>query len=215
MAGIEGEYELPEGAEDDVWSLTERERQALGISPLPRNLDEAVRLMEKSDWSRRPSASTCSTSSCATSGPSSGVPPPGHADGTDADVARALSSGQERQRGRQIGAESGGVHRPGRHRLRPALPAGGQAQKGERVGLDHVRWGAAGVGRAGSPIAHCTAAYGRIRTSTDRPGYRAGKIAARSGCSGQAARCNGIGSTSGSERFRSSAYPISSMIWSR
>src|SRR4029434_11188576 len=26
LAGIEGEYELPEGAEDDVWSLTERER---------------------------------------------------------------------------------------------------------------------------------------------------------------------------------------------
>jgi glutamine synthetase len=49
MAGIEGEYDLPEGAEDDVWSLTERERQALGISPLPRNLDEAIRLMEKSD----------------------------------------------------------------------------------------------------------------------------------------------------------------------
>ena len=49
LAGIEGEYELPEGAEDDVWSLTERERQALGISPLPRNLDEAIRTMERSD----------------------------------------------------------------------------------------------------------------------------------------------------------------------
>jgi len=49
LAGIEGEYELPEGAEDDVWSLTERERQALGISPLPRNLDEAVRTMERSE----------------------------------------------------------------------------------------------------------------------------------------------------------------------
>jgi glutamine synthetase len=49
LAGIEGEYELPEGAEDDVWSLTERERQALGISPLPRNLDEAIHTMEQSD----------------------------------------------------------------------------------------------------------------------------------------------------------------------
>src|SRR6476661_3450880 len=49
LAGIEGAYELPEGAEDDVWSLTERERQALGISPLPRNLDEAIRIMERSD----------------------------------------------------------------------------------------------------------------------------------------------------------------------
>ena len=49
LKGIEGEYELPEGAEDDVWSLTERERQALGIEPLPGNLDEAIRRMEKSE----------------------------------------------------------------------------------------------------------------------------------------------------------------------
>ncbi|MGI3779803.1 MAG: glutamine synthetase family protein, partial [Janthinobacterium lividum] len=49
LAGIEGEYELPDGAEDDVWSLTERERQALGIAPLPRNLDEAIRAMEGSE----------------------------------------------------------------------------------------------------------------------------------------------------------------------
>ncbi|WP_152361417.1 glutamine synthetase family protein [Microlunatus speluncae] len=49
LAGIEGEYPLPEGAEDDVWSLTERERQALGIEPLPRNLDEAIRAMENSE----------------------------------------------------------------------------------------------------------------------------------------------------------------------
>ena len=49
LKGIEQGYELPEGAEDDVWSLTERERKALGISPLPRNLDEAIREMETSD----------------------------------------------------------------------------------------------------------------------------------------------------------------------
>src|SRR3954453_20212272 len=49
LAGVEGEYELPEGAEDDVWSLTERDRQAVGIEPLPRNLDEAIRVMERSD----------------------------------------------------------------------------------------------------------------------------------------------------------------------
>ena len=49
LAGVEGEYELPEEAEDDVWSLTERERQALGIRPLPRNLDEAIRAMENSE----------------------------------------------------------------------------------------------------------------------------------------------------------------------
>jgi glutamine synthetase len=49
LAGINGEYELPEGAEDDVWSLTERERRALGIKPLPQNLDEAIREMEGSE----------------------------------------------------------------------------------------------------------------------------------------------------------------------
>lgn len=32
LAGINGEYELPPGAEDDVWSLTERERRALASS---------------------------------------------------------------------------------------------------------------------------------------------------------------------------------------
>jgi glutamine synthetase len=32
-----------------VWSLTDRERSALGIEPLPRNLDEAIRAMEESE----------------------------------------------------------------------------------------------------------------------------------------------------------------------
>ncbi len=49
LAGIENGYELPEGAEDDVWSLTERQRQALGIKPLPRSLDTAIGLMENSE----------------------------------------------------------------------------------------------------------------------------------------------------------------------
>jgi glutamine synthetase len=49
LAGIENGYELPEGAEDDVWSLTERQRQALGIKPLPRSLDTAITLMENSE----------------------------------------------------------------------------------------------------------------------------------------------------------------------
>ncbi len=49
LAGVNGEYELPPGAEDDVWSLTERERRALGIKPLPRNLYEAVEIMEQSE----------------------------------------------------------------------------------------------------------------------------------------------------------------------
>jgi glutamine synthetase len=49
MKGIEEGYELPREAEDDVWSLTERERRALGIQPLPRNLAEAISIAEDSE----------------------------------------------------------------------------------------------------------------------------------------------------------------------
>ncbi|MEI6249750.1 MAG: glutamine synthetase family protein [Actinomycetes bacterium] len=49
LKGIELEYELPEGAEDDVWSLTPAERRALGIAPLPTDLAEAIAAMEKSE----------------------------------------------------------------------------------------------------------------------------------------------------------------------
>ncbi len=49
LAGIEGEYELPAETEDEVWRLSHRERQALGIQRLPRNLDEALRVMESSE----------------------------------------------------------------------------------------------------------------------------------------------------------------------
>ncbi|MCL2784162.1 MAG: type I glutamate--ammonia ligase [Propionibacteriaceae bacterium] len=47
--GIDKGMELPPGAEDDVWSLTDRERRAMGITPLPRSLDEAITVMETSD----------------------------------------------------------------------------------------------------------------------------------------------------------------------
>ncbi|RCV54441.1 glutamine synthetase [Marinitenerispora sediminis] len=49
LKGIEEGYELPQGAEDDVWALTDAERRALGISPLPQSLDEAIRAMENSE----------------------------------------------------------------------------------------------------------------------------------------------------------------------
>ncbi len=49
MKGIEEGYELPPEAEDDVWALTDRERRALGIDPLPASLDEAIRAMESSE----------------------------------------------------------------------------------------------------------------------------------------------------------------------
>ncbi|MDR1264953.1 MAG: glutamine synthetase family protein [Propionibacteriaceae bacterium] len=49
LDGVSRGLELPPGAEDDVWSLTDRERRAMGIDPLPRNLDEAVAVMERSE----------------------------------------------------------------------------------------------------------------------------------------------------------------------
>lgn len=49
LKGIEEGYDLPEEAEDDVWSLTDIEREALGIAPLPGSLHEAIKAMERSD----------------------------------------------------------------------------------------------------------------------------------------------------------------------
>jgi len=49
LKGIEQGYELPPGAEDDVWALTEAERRALGIDPLPTSLGQAVQVMERSE----------------------------------------------------------------------------------------------------------------------------------------------------------------------
>lgn len=49
LAGIEGEYQLPDESEDDVWRLSDNERRAMGIESLPRNLEEAIRAMEQSD----------------------------------------------------------------------------------------------------------------------------------------------------------------------
>jgi len=49
LKGIAGGYELPPGAEDNVWDLTDAERRALGIEPLPRSLDAAIGIMEESE----------------------------------------------------------------------------------------------------------------------------------------------------------------------
>jgi glutamine synthetase len=49
LQGIEADYELPPGAEDDVWALTSAERRALGIEPLPQNLSEACNVMQGSE----------------------------------------------------------------------------------------------------------------------------------------------------------------------
>lgn len=49
MKGITEGYDLPREAEDDVWALTERERQSLGIEPLPKSLAEAIAVAEHSE----------------------------------------------------------------------------------------------------------------------------------------------------------------------
>ncbi len=50
LKGIEEGYELPPGAEDDVWSLTDGERRAMGYETLPGNLAEAIDVMERSEF---------------------------------------------------------------------------------------------------------------------------------------------------------------------
>ena len=49
LKGIEEGYELPAGAEDDVWALTDAERHVLGIDPLPTSLHQAITVMENSE----------------------------------------------------------------------------------------------------------------------------------------------------------------------
>ena len=49
LKGIEEGYELPPEAEDDVWSLTDGERRAMGITSMPASLLEAIELMESSE----------------------------------------------------------------------------------------------------------------------------------------------------------------------
>jgi glutamine synthetase len=49
LKGIEEGYELPPGAEDDVWSLSNAERKAMGYESLPENLSEAIDVMAGSE----------------------------------------------------------------------------------------------------------------------------------------------------------------------
>jgi glutamine synthetase len=49
LKGIEENYELPPEAEDNVWSLSDSERRALGYAALPASLDHAIQLMEESE----------------------------------------------------------------------------------------------------------------------------------------------------------------------
>ncbi|MFM8352622.1 MAG: glutamine synthetase family protein [Actinomycetales bacterium] len=49
LKGVTEGYVLPEGAEDDVWSLTPAERRALGMEPLPASLNQAIAAMQRSE----------------------------------------------------------------------------------------------------------------------------------------------------------------------
>ncbi|MDT7776304.1 MAG: glutamine synthetase, partial [Pseudonocardiales bacterium] len=49
LTGVQKGYELGEPAGDDVWSLTEIERRAMGYETLPQNLTEALAAMEHSE----------------------------------------------------------------------------------------------------------------------------------------------------------------------
>jgi glutamine synthetase len=49
LKGIQEGYDLPAEAEDDVWSLTHRERAALGIDPLPLSLADSLKVAEHSE----------------------------------------------------------------------------------------------------------------------------------------------------------------------
>ncbi|MDO5495431.1 MAG: type I glutamate--ammonia ligase [bacterium] len=49
LAGIENELELPPGADDNVWELSETERRAAGYMPLPSSLQQALEFMEQSE----------------------------------------------------------------------------------------------------------------------------------------------------------------------
>ncbi|GIG27465.1 type I glutamate--ammonia ligase [Cellulomonas marina] len=49
LKGVEEGYALPDGAEDDVWELTDAERRAMGIEPLPSSLEASLGVMERSE----------------------------------------------------------------------------------------------------------------------------------------------------------------------
>ncbi|GAB2548942.1 glutamine synthetase family protein [Brachybacterium huguangmaarense] len=53
LAGVEGGYDLPDGAEDTVWALTDKERRALGYEPLPTDLFRALESFEASELMAR------------------------------------------------------------------------------------------------------------------------------------------------------------------
>ena len=52
LEGVENKYQPPSPVEENVYEMSEKERRAKGIDTLPRSLDEAIRLFEKSELMR-------------------------------------------------------------------------------------------------------------------------------------------------------------------
>jgi len=52
LQGIDKGYELPQGTDDDVWALSDGQRAALGMEPLPDSLAAAIAVMERSELVR-------------------------------------------------------------------------------------------------------------------------------------------------------------------
>ena len=50
LRGVKDNYQLPAPAEDDVWSLSDAERRAMGYVDLPNSLGLAVEAMERSEF---------------------------------------------------------------------------------------------------------------------------------------------------------------------
>lgn len=53
LEGIENNYELVQPVERNVYTMTEQERDELGIGSLPTDLHEAIQIAKKSDWLRK------------------------------------------------------------------------------------------------------------------------------------------------------------------
>jgi glutamine synthetase len=49
LKGIENQYDLPDETLDDVWTLSDTERKALGIEGLPQSLNQAIAKLEESE----------------------------------------------------------------------------------------------------------------------------------------------------------------------
>ena len=53
LEGIEKEYDFVEPVKNNVYEMSEKEKEKLGIGQLPENLWEAIKVAEKSEWLKR------------------------------------------------------------------------------------------------------------------------------------------------------------------